>query len=343
MYRISVTLALLFASATPPIASAADAPSPSNVAAAKVNVPNSQPLPFGTGKAWTESPPFLNGATIFEPNDDAGHVLQFDVIEGGIVLMAASWTADGDNTGDWRKGRATTPSLLREGWNAVSSGMLTTTNNAPDSHFLFRRIVTAGESYKIHTRQKQPPLLILPAADRVAEIAALPPIAELQPGGSPLWKLAVLNARSSDASTRDFADEPKAGSVLVGLQVTSDFSTTRQGICSIQPIYESSDGRIRGPEFGPPGATSIELEARPGYAVGAIIGSSSRNIAGLQLVFMRRTKTGVDTDDAYQSRWAGLRNSESEVKIGGDGRAIGGLRGKVGQALQSLESLPAIP
>jgi hypothetical protein len=208
--------------------------------------------------------------------------------------------------------------------------MLTMVNDKPDSHFLFRKTVKAGESYAIHTRQHGAPLLILPQSDRAAEILALPSVAELRSTGSVLWTRPFMASTASDLSTRDIGHEGARGSVLVGF-----------GICSLQPIYENDDGRIRGPELGRPGATAIELEAKPGYAVGAIIGSNGKNISALQLIFMRRQKATVDPNDSYVSRWVGARQSSAEVKLGGNGQAIGGLEGKAGEAWQVLKVIPA--
>jgi hypothetical protein len=310
---------------------------------AKIKVAEAQAADFLSSKDWKDVPPFLAGAKVYEPSSETTNVLQFEVEEGGVVLLAVSWTADGDNSmGDWRKGRASTSSLVREGWVAIAADMHTMLGEKPDPHYLFRRVVNAGESYRLHTRQVHAPLLILPAADRLAEIVALPAIVELQPSGSPRWNLNWLGPRFGTPPAREFTEEAIPGRVLVGLRVTTDFAASRLGICSLQAIYENRDGRVRGAEFGQPGATAIELEARAGYVVGTIRGSSGRNVSGLQLVFMRRTAGGLDPSDSYLSRWAGLRNSDAEVKLGGDGRAFGGLKGKADEATQGVSLIPAV-
>jgi hypothetical protein len=307
---------------------------------AKVQVTNAQPTPLSEHTEWTKAPSFLNGASLFEPVKESGNQLAFEVEGDGVVLLAASWTPNGQNSTNWQKGRATTQSLLRDGWTAISAELVRTTNGQPDAYFIFRRVVKAGESYKIHTRAVGAPVLLLPSKLRAGDVLALPSIAELQTGGSVLWKLTFVGSLNPPPPTREYHSQSTAGSVLVGLRLTTDHVSARSGICSVQPIYENKDGRLYGEQFGEPGATVIEIQAKPGFAVGAIVGSAGRQVTGLKLIFMRRTKTGVDPTDSYESRWAGARRSEAETQLGGDGKAIGGLDLKIGPALQWMAIIP---
>ncbi|HEY2413161.1 MAG TPA: hypothetical protein VGI40_13005 [Pirellulaceae bacterium] len=309
-------------------------------AVAKVKLNGVQPAALSKRPEWTSVPPFLDGASVLEPTKDAGNELAFEAISNGVVLLAASWMPNGENNSDWRKGRATTKTLLRDGWTAVSADAIRTKNKQPDLHFIFRRVVKAGESYKIHTRAVGAPVLLLPSPEQAADIVALPAIAEQQAGGFVLWKLPFLGPKNPPPPTRDYHSQPAAGSVLVGLRLTTDHGNPRFGICSIQPIYENKDGRLDGDQLGEPGATAIDIEAKPGYAVGAVVGSAGTRITALKLIFMRRTKSGVDPNDSYESRWAGARRSEAETQLGGDGKAIAGLNLKIGPAVQWMELIP---
>jgi hypothetical protein len=132
-----------------------------------------------------------------------------------------------------------------------------------------------------------------------------------------------------------FADVPTVGALLTGLNFTVADGGT---ITSIQPLFTGVRGSGGGPgtRWGTERGKSISLVARRGYAIGAIKVQGSNSVEGLEVVFVRVGRTGLDSADSYGSPWVGLRTSEPVLTLGGDGLPVVGIHGRAGAALFSL-------
>ena len=100
---------------------------------------------------------------------------------------------------------------------------------------------------------------------------------------------------------------PEAG-LLVGLSCTA--GTAESGlkiIQSIQPLYISSGGRMRGAVRGAmqPGSATTEIWALPGFAVSAIRIKSGAYLEGFQLCFTSYFKGAWSPAVTYTSPWCG--------------------------------------
>ena len=136
--------------------------------------------------------------------------------------------------------------------------------------------------------------------------------------------------------------EQVPGRLLVGFEITIGRLSGHRVIKSLQGIYREGDGpRVRGKQFGEPGEGAISVEAKDGYAVGALTVKAAERVNGLQITFMKRlwsVERGfwLDRTDEYQSEWIGGRGGEGPVRLGGDGRAIIGLKARWGKDLDAL-------
>src|SRR5262249_28856032 len=85
---------------------------------------------------------------------------------------------------------------------------------------------------------------------------------------------------------------------------------------------------------------TVQVKARPGYAVGGLTGRAGLLLNGMSLTFMRINGSQLNPDDHYQSDWIGDRKGGSEASIASQGMLVVGIHGKDGDVeCQSLALL----
>ena len=102
-----------------------------------------------------------------------------------------------------------------------------------------------------------------------------------------------------------FRDLAPAGSLLIGFDYSVISRTKVQKIGSLRPIYLLANGSKK---LGDPHGEIRHrhaLDARPGYAVGAVTVRGDLMLRGFQLTFMRIKGAGLDPADSYESDWIG--------------------------------------
>jgi hypothetical protein len=145
-----------------------------------------------------------------------------------------------------------------------------------------------------------------------------------------------------------FDDLPDEPAFLIGLVATiPDNPADGPTINSLFSVFRTRQGKKRGPSFGTRGGKSISVEAKPGYAVGAIIVRQQEAITGLKAVFMKIDGIRLNADDSYEGPWLAAEAAErapeaanvppgSETKLGGNGQPIVGTFGFHGQQVTAL-------
>ncbi len=125
-----------------------------------------------------------------------------------------------------------------------------------------------------------------------------------------------------------FEDVRSNGS-MVGLRIAYGNSGGRRIIAGVQPIYLTASGRELGEKCGAAEHIDATIEAREGYAVGAldarVVGD---RIAGLDLVFKQTADQPAPAGISYKSEWFGAGTPAGAVLVGGGGRPIVGVFGK---------------
>ena len=154
---------------------------------ARVAVPGCQPAALDGSGLWTEIPvTVLRGATVYEPRLEGTapeqHVVEFEVLESGIVTLAAAWSHEGTRVGDWLKDRIERDDLLKGGWLPIATMMHSSPGGRRDAQFVFRRQVTKGEKFRLATRGLTPPFIIVPAAKEAAALLSATPYQVRLPG-----------------------------------------------------------------------------------------------------------------------------------------------------------------
>lgn len=138
--------------------------------------------PVDAERRWLRIPDYLEGATAFtaldpkRPKDLNLGLTDFTVESDGMIVLAASWTVDGNRSGNWYESRSTEKSLIDEGWIPIGATNRVTIDHRNDDYVLFRRELKAGESFRFHSRKYGPPFVILPTNEHLAKIASLKPV-----------------------------------------------------------------------------------------------------------------------------------------------------------------------
>ncbi|MBV8880652.1 MAG: hypothetical protein JO332_11840, partial [Planctomycetaceae bacterium] len=130
----------------------------------------------------------------------------------------------------------------------------------------------------------------------------------------------------------EFEEPAPAGAVLVGFKYSAKGSGGRMKY--LQAIYRLGEQTSRGGNHGSTD-TSAELVAKPGYAVGQMVMSTSDRLDGFKLVFMRQSGGRLLAGDSYESPWVGAP-LKGEAKTLGDGSAVGGIFGHAGNEVDGV-------
>ena len=113
-----------------------------------------------------------------------------------------------------------------------------------------------------------------------------------------------LELSESDAASKpDDLSSFKRNQILIGLALTL---TPKNHVSSLQPIYVSKDQASLGPEIGTATERTVDLIARPGYAVGEVERSIYSPNRCVRITFFKVEPNGLNPKDAYQSPWVGM-------------------------------------
>jgi hypothetical protein len=149
------------------------------------------------------------------------------------------------------------------------------------------------------------------------------------PSGDGLERAPLLGGTSGGTA---FEDCPQPRQFLRGIRYAASGSGCMR---SLQPLYIGASGATEGRRAGGAVEPVADLVARPGYAVGAMIGRATDRFNSFKLIFMKISGSRLDPADAYESPWVGGQNGGPEVRQGGDGRPAVGLHGRAGEEIDS--------
>ncbi len=133
-----------------------------------------------------------------------------------------------------------------------------------------------------------------------------------------------------------FVETAREGGLLIGLKVTCHMYSIHRTIGSVQPIFLTAEGRVEGKIHGKASGEVRAVEAKPGYAVGAIHGIGGHRIDGFKVIFMGIGTRGLDPTKRYESEWLGGNKGREDTKLAGDGGFVIGIIGTQGAQVHSL-------
>jgi hypothetical protein len=125
-----------------------------------------------------------------------------------------------------------------------------------------------------------------------------------------------------------FKDQAPEGGRLIGFQIGLGKFFNNDVIRAIRPIYWTPKGEVLGDQRGTDTSRIVDVKAKAGYAIGAIIGKAGLGLDGLSVTFMRVEGARLEPKDAYQSEWIGGHGGGQETKLGGTGSPVIGIVGK---------------
>jgi hypothetical protein len=125
-----------------------------------------------------------------------------------------------------------------------------------------------------------------------------------------------------------YEEVPKDGALLTGFEVKYGRFGPNPTVTAIRPIFQTANGQQLGTMHGTSGEGLIRVEAKPGYAVGAITVKAGLGVDGMSMTFMKITDNGLDPNDNYESEWLGGMGGEAKTKLAGTGDPVVGIFGK---------------
>jgi len=121
---------------------------------------------------------------------------------------------------------------------------------------------------------------------------------------------------------------------LVGLTVSEGNYFGHTVLTSVQAIFSGKGSPSPSDHFGTVG-TVRSIVAKPGYAIGALVGRSGDRVDGFKAIFMRDLGSRFDEADCYESEWVGGTGG-GETTLSGHGEPITGIFGGAGLELDRL-------
>ena len=168
------------------------------------------------------------------------------------------------------------------------------------------------------------------------EMPVAPPAATatLEPTGFDPDILKTEVSGKGKAKGNAFRDLAPTGAMLIGFDYWMD-KTNGLKIGTLRPLYRLSNG---GKKLGDPHgdtATDARVDARPGYAVGAISARGDFVLRGFQLTFMRIKGESLDPTDSYQGDYIGGKLGDTK-SLDGTGQPLVGIYGKVESDIEEI-------
>jgi hypothetical protein len=138
-----------------------------------------------------------------------------------------------------------------------------------------------------------------------------------------------------------FTELPAEGAILIGFDLGVGKFFDIDTVYALRPIYRTAWGETAGRDHGmfrdrwlapkkvkkTKVLRTVNVRARPGYAVGSITLRSGLNINGLSVTFQRITGRTLDPERSYESAWIGDRTGGSEKVMSSNGAPVVGVCG----------------
>ena len=137
-----------------------------------------------------------------------------------------------------------------------------------------------------------------------------------------------------------FTAIPTEAALLVGIAVKKGDWFGTPIISSLQPIYETRTGRMRGTTVGKKtDQLPLVAEAKPGYVVSQLLVSAPQNhVHGIKIIFRKLDvfHQGVVANDTYESDWLGIAQNDKSERVGDATRPAVGLIGRADEWVSAV-------
>jgi hypothetical protein len=132
-----------------------------------------------------------------------------------------------------------------------------------------------------------------------------------------------------------YEEVPEAGALLVGFELSYGRFGDSRTIMTVCPLFRTPSGRVVGTTHGVPTPEVVRVEARSGYAVGAVTIKAGLGVDGMSVTFMEIQEGGLDPQRAYESTWLGGSGGGAPTKLAGSGAPVVGIFGKTAEGPHS--------
>ena len=146
----------------------------------------------------------------------------------------------------------------------------------------------------------------------------------------------LIRSRHFGTGRQPFEEVIEGGGLLTGFEVT--FSGSGQNVMTFRPIFLTAFGRVMGKTHGAAGQGITRVEAKYGYAVGAVTIKPGGGIDGMSVTFMEIQARGLNPNRAYESEWLGGFGGDEKTRLAGTGAPVVGIFGKVSSGPQDTFS-----
>jgi hypothetical protein len=136
-----------------------------------------------------------------------------------------------------------------------------------------------------------------------------------------------------------YAEVPKEGALLIGFEVTYGKFGNNPTVTTFRPIFLTRTGRVMGTTHGIPGEGLIRVQAKPGYAVGAVTIKAGLGVDGMSVTFMEIREGGLNPNRAYESEWLGGMGGGPKTKVVGTGAPVVGIFGATAEGTSTFNGL----
>jgi len=113
-------------------------------------------------------------------------------------------------------------------------------------------------------------------------------------------------------------------------------------VTTFRPIFLTQKGRITGTTHGNPGERLIRVEAKPGYAVGALTIKAGLGVDGMSVTFMEIDEDGLNPNRTYESEWLGGMGGDEKKRIAGTGAPVVGIYGATAEGTSTFNGLGVV-
>jgi hypothetical protein len=149
----------------------------------------------------------------------------------------------------------------------------------------------------------------------------------------------ITRSQRMGTGTGPYEEVPRGGALLIGFEVTYGRFANNPTVTTVRPIFLTRDGRLMGTTHGLSGEGRVRVEAKRGYAVGAVTIKAGLGVDGMSVTFMEIREGGLNPKRAYESAWLGGMGGGPKTKLAGGGTPVVGIFGATADGASTFNGL----
>jgi WD40 repeat protein/serine/threonine protein kinase len=134
------------------------------------------------------------------------------------------------------------------------------------------------------------------------------------------------------AGREEFVDVPPEGALLTGLELGLGKFVGNDVVQAVRPIYQTRTGRVLGKQHGRELPRVVTVEAKPGYAIGALDVRAGAGLDAVTVTFMAIEGRRLNPARSYRSEQVGGNGGIGPFPLSGGGAPVVGIFGRIWNA-----------